>query len=75
MLPLDQVLLTPFRTRNVPPPMSFAKISTRAIPKYIAFGPQEESDHIAILLSNNMVEFWGNVASTTSEIRQESNIK
>lgn len=65
--PTDEVLLTPFRTQNVPPPMSSYQlktststssldISSSQTPVHISLAPS--SDHLAALWQNGRVSVW-----------------
>lgn len=46
----DQLLMTPFRSQNVPPPMSAYQISLPSVPVHLAFAP--ESDQLVVLFND-----------------------
>ncbi|KAF7290054.1 polymerase II transcription elongation factor [Mycena chlorophos] len=54
-----KVLLTPFRTQNVPPPMSSFQLSlnqTRGVPVHLALSPLNET--LALLWEDGHLELW-----------------
>jgi elongator complex protein 1 len=60
--------LTPFRFRNVPPPMSFSNFSHSAPVIDAVFSVNNESHDMAVLLSSNRVDFISNANAATSKI-------
>jgi elongator complex protein 1 len=54
--PIAQLLLTPFRTQNTPPPMSSYQIQLPHQPVHVAFS--HNSDSLAVLLHDGSVQVW-----------------
>lgn len=52
----DQILITPFRSQNVPPPMSSYQLELPSPPVHIAFTPNK--DELTALLSNGTRIVW-----------------
>ncbi|KAI5835371.1 IkappaB kinase complex, IKAP component [Schizophyllum commune Tattone D] len=62
----SQLLLTPFRIQNVPPPMSSHKLALQPAlgpPVHVAFG--HIGDVVGVLYANGLVEFWDLHTRTT----------
>ena len=60
------ILLTPFRTQNVPPPMSSHKLALQPAlgpPVHVAFG--HVGDVLGVLYANGLVELWDLHTRTT----------
>ncbi|ORX82781.1 IkappaB kinase complex, IKAP component [Anaeromyces robustus] len=53
-----EVLYTPFRYQNVPPPMSSFKVNLEENASYISFAPINIGDDFCVLLSNNTAQFF-----------------
>ncbi|KAL2911621.1 putative elongator complex protein 1 [Polyrhizophydium stewartii] len=62
------LLLTPFRTRNVPPPMSFARAEFPAPVKFVAFSAKESVNAAAVLLADNSIVFLDKIDRSSAEI-------
>jgi elongator complex protein 1 len=62
--------LTPFKTKNVPPPMSFSKVDFDCSLIHISFGFDSDSNDAAVLLSNQSVLFLENISGSTTSIRR-----
>lgn len=52
----DRVLVTPFRTQNVPPPMSSFQLSLPEQPVHVGMSPNE--DALAVLFASGRVQVW-----------------
>ena len=61
----DNVLLTPFKHKNVPPPMSFASISLSRPAKHISFSPNPIFNELCVLDRENNVQFWKDIHSAS----------
>lgn len=55
-LTADQLLMTPFRTQNVPPPMSSYKLVLPEQVVHVSISPVE--DALAVLFSSGLVQVW-----------------
>jgi elongator complex protein 1 len=63
-----QVLLTPFKKHNIPPPMSHIQTKHAAPVIHVAFSPSDASDDIAVLLANHTIEFRSSIASMQKDV-------
>ncbi|KAI9206900.1 IKI3 family-domain-containing protein [Polychytrium aggregatum] len=52
------VNVTPFKHRNVPPPMAAFKLTLPGPARHVAFGASNEGDDFAVLLSDGKVSFY-----------------
>ncbi|KAI8929674.1 IKI3 family-domain-containing protein [Entophlyctis helioformis] len=66
-----KLLLTPFRHKNVPPPMSFASIALPAPAKFVAFAPSSAAsvNAAAILLADGTVHFWDKIDQPSAAVQ------
>ncbi|KAH6585500.1 hypothetical protein BASA50_001109 [Batrachochytrium salamandrivorans] len=62
------VLLTPFRFNNVPPPMCHGKIVLPSPAKFIAFSPETPINCMAVLLAANTIQFWSDIHKKAEDI-------
>ncbi|KAJ8329790.1 putative elongator complex protein 1 [Batrachochytrium dendrobatidis] len=62
------VLLTPFRSKNVPPPMSYSKVVLPCSAKHISFSPSVPVNRMSVLLANNTIQFWDNIHQDTASL-------
>lgn len=59
----QKLLLTPFKKHNVPPPMSHLQLDLSSCAIHCCFDPSLRAGHVAVLLSNGIVEIWTDVDS------------
>ncbi|KAJ3272885.1 hypothetical protein HDV01_005208 [Terramyces sp. JEL0728] len=68
----NSVLLTPFKTRNVPPPMSHSKIILNSPVSYVSFG--FFGKECMAVLSNNQISFFKDLSTTLEKIAPMNSI-
>jgi elongator complex protein 1 len=61
-----RILMTPFRTQNIPPPMSSYIIEVPSTPVHVAFSPVK--DVMAVLLPEGRCQVW-NLRSATKKLK------
>ncbi len=61
-----RILMTPFRTQNVPPPMSSYVLDLPSTPVHIAFSPVK--DTLVVLFAEGFCQIW-NLRSATKKLK------
>ncbi|KAI9099473.1 IKI3 family-domain-containing protein [Phlyctochytrium arcticum] len=59
-----QLLLTPFKHLNVPPPMSALQLQVSRPVRYVAFGPGNEGDDLAVVVADGTIELYASGSVT-----------
>jgi elongator complex protein 1 len=71
----NQILLTPFKKHNVPPPMSHSALKLASPALHLSFDNTELGQKMVVLLSNGSLEIWSGVDSKQSDIKLISTLR